>query len=75
MTAKRRWPNVAENARLDSIALAENVKRQVLPMLSALEEGKSVSSLELSLRLARISNAANDIKLKLLEAGSKKFLD
>jgi hypothetical protein len=75
MTAKKRWPNEAENARQDSIALAEQVQRQVLPMLDALEKGKTVTAFELSLRLARISNAAKDIKLRLLEAGPQKFLD
>ena len=75
MTPKKRWPNEAENARLDSIALAEQVKRQILPMLDALEEGKSVSALELSLRLTRINNAANEIKTKLLEASPQRFLD
>jgi len=44
-------------------------------MLDALEQGKSVMSLELSLRLNRISNAANDIEVKLLEAGPQEFLD
>jgi hypothetical protein len=75
MTPKLRWPNEANNARLDSIALAESVKRQVIPMLEALESGKNVSALELAVRLNRISNAANDIKLKLIEAGPQKFLD
>ena len=74
MTPKLRWPNEADHARLDSISLAEQIKRQVLPMLEALEAGKNVSALELSLRLNRISNAANDIRSKLTEAGPQKFL-
>jgi len=75
MTPKRRWPNEAEHARMDAIALAEKVKMQVLPMLDALEQNKNVSAQELLLRLARISNAANEIKLKLLEVGPHKFLE
>jgi|WetSurMetagenome_2_1015567.scaffolds.fasta_scaffold1262469_2 hypothetical protein len=74
MTPKIRWPNDATRARLDSIALAESIKRQVIPMLEALESGKNVSALELSLRLNRISNSANDIALKLMQAGPQKFL-
>jgi hypothetical protein len=75
MTPKKRWPNEADHARIDAISLAERIKTQVLPMLDALEQGKSVSALELSLRLNRISNAANDIKLKMLEVAPQKFLD
>lgn len=36
---------------------------------------RGVSALELSLRLNRISNAANEIALKLMEAGPQKFLE
>ncbi len=75
MTRKKRWTNEADHARLDAIALAQRVKAQILPMLEALESGKTVSALELSLRLNRISNAANEIALKLMEAGPQKFLE
>ena len=75
MTPRKRWPNEADNARLDAIALARRVKAQISPMLDALEGGKAVSSLELSLRLNRISNAANDIEVKLLQAGPQDFVD
>ena len=75
MTRKKRWPNEADHARLDAIALAQRVKAQILPMLEALENGKSVSALELALRLNRISNAANEIKVKLIEAGPQRFLN
>ncbi len=75
MTARRRWPNEADHARLDGICLARRIKQQILPMLEALEEGKPVTSLELSLRLNRISNAANDIEVKLLQAGPQEFID
>lgn len=75
MTPKKRWPNEAEHARLDAMSLARRIKQQILPMLDALEDGKPVTSLELSLRLNRISNAANEIEVKLLEVGPKEFLD
>lgn len=75
MTLRKRWPNEADRARMDSIALARRIKQQILPMLEALEQGKLVSSLELSLRLNRISNAAGDIEVKLIEAGPQEFAD
>jgi len=75
MTLRKRWPNEADHARLDSIALARKIKQQVLPMLEALEAGKAVTSLELSLRLNRISNSAGDIEVKLIEAGPQEFAD
>lgn len=75
MTARKRWPNEAENARIDSISLAQMIKKQILPMLDALEQGKQVTSLELSLRLNRISNGANEIELKLRDAGPREFVD
>lgn len=75
MTPRKRWPNEADHARLDAISLARRVKSQILPMLEALEQGKMVTSLELSLRLNRISNAANEIEVKLIEVGPQEFLD
>jgi len=75
MTPRKRWPNEADRARMDAIGLARRVKAQIMPMLDALEGGKTVSSLELSLRLNRISNAANEIEVKLLQAGPQDFLD
>ncbi len=75
MTARKRWPNEAEHARMDAICSAMQIKKQIEPMLEALEEGKMITSLELSLRLHRISNAANDIEIKLREAGPQEFID
>ena len=54
MTPKRRWPNAAENARTESIAQAKKIIAQMAPMKDALESGKSVSSLELVIRIGRI---------------------
>ncbi len=75
MTARKRWPNEANGARLDSICQARRIKQQVEPILQALEEGKMITSLELSLRLNRISQAANEIEVKLLQAGPQEFTD
>lgn len=75
MTPRKRWPNEAENARMDAVALAKKISQQVMPMVTAIEEGKSISALELSVRLIRINAAAKDIELKLLQAGPSKFLE
>lgn len=75
MTPRKRWPNEANNARIDAIALSQRISNQILPMLDALEAGKVVTSLELSLRLTRISNAAKDIEIKLRDAGPNEFVD
>lgn len=75
MTRRKRWPNEAENARLDALALAKKISQQVMPMVAAIEEGKIVSALELSVRLIRINAAAKDIELKLLQAGPTTFLE
>jgi hypothetical protein len=60
---------------MDAIALARRIKQQILPMLDVMERGAGVPSLELSLRLTRIGNAANEIELKLVEAGPQDFMD
>lgn len=75
MTRRKRWPNEADNARMDSIALARKIRQQITPILDALEAGKVVSSLEISLRLNRISMAAGDIEVKLIEAGPQDFAE
>jgi hypothetical protein len=43
------------------------------PMKDALEEGKPVSSLELSIRLGRMSDAANKIIELMVAFGPQKF--
>ena len=73
MTAPRRWPPNADHARMDSISLARHVKQQVLPLLEALENGKLITQLELSLRLNRISNDVNEIEVKLIQVGPQSF--
>ncbi len=75
MTPKRRWPNEAENARTESIAHAKKVIAQMAPMKDALEAGKSVSSLELAIRLGRISDSANRIIQELMAVGPQSFLE
>lgn len=73
MSMRKRWPNEAENARMDAIARAKSIKNHVDTMLSDLEKGKTVSSLELSIRLSRILQAAGAIETSMIEAGDRKF--
>lgn len=75
MTPRKRWPNEANAARLDAIALARKIADQVEPMLLSLEASKPVSSLELSLRLGRVQATAKEIALRLVEAGPQEFKD
>ena len=75
MTPKKRWPNESEHARTESIAQAKQILMQMAPMKDALELGKSVSSLELSIRIGRMSDAANKIIVELTAAGPQKFLE
>jgi hypothetical protein len=75
MTPKKRWPNTSEHARTESIAQARQILLQMSPMKDALEVGKSVSSLELSIRLGRMSDAANKIIVELTAAGPQNFLE
>lgn len=75
MTPKRRWPNEAENARTESIAQAKKMLVQMAPMKDAIEAGKSVSSLELAIRLGRMSDAANRIIQELMASGPANFLE
>ena len=48
---------------------------QMAPMKDALEAGKPVSSLELAIRIGRISDAANKIIQELQAVGPQKFVD
>lgn len=75
MTPKKRWPNEADRARSESIAQARKILTQMAPMKDALEEGKTVSSLELSVRLGRMSDAAHRIIEELSHFGPQKFAD
>lgn len=73
MTPPRRWPNEADHARTESIAQAKKIVQQMAPMKDAIEAGKSVSSLELMVRLSRMSDAANKIVEELMRVGPKIF--
>ena len=75
MTAKKRWPNEADHARTEALAQAKKIILQMSPMKDALEDGKSVSSLELSIRLSRMSDAANRIITEMIAIGPQNFLD
>ena len=75
MTPKLRWPNQAEHARTEAISQARKVVAQMAPIKDALECGKAVSSLELSIRLSRMSDAAHKIIEELTAVGPQKFAD
>ena len=75
MTPKLRWPNQAEHARTESIAQARKMINQMAAMKDALEAGKPVSSLELSIRLGRMSDSAHKIIEELSVVGPQKFAD
>ena len=73
MTLKRRWPNDAERARTESIAQARKILAQMSPMKDALEAGKSVNSMELLVRLIRMSDSSNRIIQELMAFGPNKW--
>jgi hypothetical protein len=75
MTPKKRWPNEADHARTEAIARARKIIAQMEPMKDALEEGKPVSSMELSIRMGRMSDAANKIIELLVAFGPQKFME
>lgn len=58
---------------MDAIARAKSIKNHVDTMLSDLENRKTISSLELSIRLGRILQAAGEIETSMVEAGDRKF--
>jgi len=68
MTPRKRWPNEAEYARVDSIAETHVIERQVATMLQELGEGKTVGSTELAIRLGKISLSNGNIRTKLMDA-------
>lgn len=75
MTAKLRWPNVAEQAREEAIAQAKKILAQMEPMKAALEEGKGISSTELAVRFSRMSDGCNKIIIELMRVGPQNFLE
>jgi hypothetical protein len=75
MTLKKRWPNEADHARTEAIAQAKKIIAQMEPMKDALESGKQVSSMELLIRLNRMSDAANKIIIELVTFGPQNFLE
>jgi hypothetical protein len=75
MTPKKRWPNEADHARTEAISQAKKILAQMDPMKDALEAGKPVSSMELQIRMGRMSDAANRIIQELVAVGPQKFLD
>ena len=75
MTPQRRWPNAAETARTESISQAKKILAQMAPMKDANEAGKTVTALELAVRLGRMSDAANKIIQELMAVGPQSFLE
>ena len=75
MTPKKRWPNEAERARTEAISQARKAIAQMAPIKDALEAGKAVSSLELSIRMGRVSDAVHKIIEELAAVGPQKFAD
>jgi len=73
MTPPKRWPNVADTARSNAIVQARKILRQMEPMKDAIDQGKTVSSLELSARMSRMSDSANMIIEWLAVFGPKEF--
>lgn len=72
MTPRKRWPNEAEYARVDSIAETHVIEKQVKVMMDELEAGKTVGSTELAIRLGKISHSSFNIRVKLVDAGGRK---
>jgi len=70
MTPRKRWPNEADHARTEGIAQAQKIIAQLAPMKDAIESGKSIAVLELSIRITRISDSANKIIQELMKARS-----
>ncbi len=73
MTPKIRWPNFANSARTESIAQAHRIIAQLAPIKDALEANKQVGSLELSIRIGRISDATHVIINQLTTVGPDHF--
>jgi len=68
MTDPKRWPNNAEWARQDSIALAENALDELRDILHKTE---SLSSMGIVLRTARAMDHLQEIIRKLQEVGPR----
>lgn len=75
MTPRKRWPNEADHARTEAIAQAKKIISQMDPMKDALETGKPVSSVELLIRIVRMSDAANKIIEELVAFGPQNFIE
>lgn len=73
MTPRKGFPPAAEGARTEAIAQAKKILLQMVPMKDALDDGKTVSSLELSIRMNRMSDAANRIIQELAAFSKHKF--
>jgi hypothetical protein len=69
MTARRRWPNEADWARLDAIARAQKIISLSRPMF----DGERMTDLERVQRAGQICLAALEIISGLQAAGPQEF--
>lgn len=71
MTLKRRWPNEAENARENSIALAMRIDNLARPIL----DGEQMTQIEVVRRAGQICRAALEILRELQAVGPQRLLE
>lgn len=62
MTKRKRWPNECEWARLDAIALAQEIDELSQPIF----EGQAMTEIERVQRAGRIGRKAQEIRQKLI---------
>jgi hypothetical protein len=69
MTARKRWPNAAEWARLDAIAQAKRIDDLARPLL----DGESMTAIEIVQRAGQICRSALAIEKDLQAVGPQEF--
>lgn len=69
MTQRKRWPNEADWARLDVIAIAQRIDAQARPIL----DGEAMTEIERIQRAGRICRDAMIIIQKLMAVGPQEF--
>lgn len=69
MTPRKRWPNEADWARLDSIAKAQRIDTLARPIL----DGEKMTEIERVQRAGQICRTALEIIKDLLAVGPQEF--
>jgi hypothetical protein len=69
MTPRKRWPNEADWARQNALALAQRIDLLARPIL----DGESMTEIERIQRAGQICRAAMQISKELLAAGPQDF--